>query len=156
PTWAGDTFYPHSIWGSVDVGGDVYIDPGYAPNTPGSYGFFTILHELGHALGLKHPGNYNAGGGGTEGPYLPSSQDNHSYSVMSYYDAPRLGAINALTPSIDDIAALQFVYGARQSHTGNDTYTFSTFTQLKTIWDAGGSDTFDCSNQTSACVINLT
>ena len=27
----------------------------------GAYGFGTLIHEIGHALGLQHPGNYNAG-----------------------------------------------------------------------------------------------
>jgi hypothetical protein len=34
-------------------------EPSFAP---GSYNWSTIIHETGHALGLKHPGNYNAGG----------------------------------------------------------------------------------------------
>ena len=36
----------------------------------GSYSWQTLLHETAHALGLKHPGNYNAGGGGTPGPQV--------------------------------------------------------------------------------------
>jgi serralysin len=34
------------------------------------------MHEIGHALGLKHPGNYNAGGGTSPGPFLSKSLDN--------------------------------------------------------------------------------
>ena len=30
-------------------------------NLPGTYEYSTLIHELGHALGLEHPGNYNAG-----------------------------------------------------------------------------------------------
>lgn len=123
---------------------------------PGTYGFLTVLHEIGHALGLKHPGNYNAGGGGTEGPYLPAGQDNCLYSIMSYCSAPGMSGIGPLTPMLDDIAAIQFVYGARQSYTGDDSYTFSTSTQIRAIWDAGGSDAIDATNQTYGCWINLT
>lgn len=39
--------------------------------TNGSYGLTTLLHEVGHTLGLKHPGNYNAGGGGAPGLSCP-------------------------------------------------------------------------------------
>ncbi|MBS0534400.1 MAG: M10 family metallopeptidase C-terminal domain-containing protein [Proteobacteria bacterium] len=155
PGVAGGTFYPHTTISGTEYGGSIYLDPSYSPAAPGTYNFLTIVHELGHALGLKHPGNYNAGGGGTEGPYLPSGEDNHSYTVMSYYDKSGLSGVNDLTPMLYDIAAIQYVYGARQSHTGDDTYTFATTTQLKTIWDAGGNDTFDASNQTTTCDINL-
>ena len=36
----------------------------YAGNTTpelGNYGRLTIIHEIGHTLGLMHPGDYNAG-----------------------------------------------------------------------------------------------
>ncbi len=51
--------------------------------TVGGYGWETLIHELGHAMGLKHPGSYNAGGGKTPAPYLPANLDNHAMSIMS-------------------------------------------------------------------------
>jgi serralysin len=54
----------------------------------GGYGFITYLHEIGHALGLSHPGTYNAGQGtlsyGNSAEYF---QDTRKYTVMSYWDA---------------------------------------------------------------------
>jgi hypothetical protein len=46
-------------------------------STSGSYGWADVWHELGHAMGLKHPGNYDAGGGGGTEPFLPTTKDNH-------------------------------------------------------------------------------
>ena len=94
----------------------------------GTYGWETLIHEIGHALGLKHPGNYNAGGGGTVGPYLPTGDaGSRRYTVMSYadpVDASNVtvtsqgggtgyswGALHPSTFMQYDLAALQFLYG---------------------------------------------
>jgi serralysin len=53
----------------------------------GSYTWQVLLHETAHALGLKHPGNYNAGGGGTRGPYLSKATDTRGNTLMSYHNA---------------------------------------------------------------------
>jgi hypothetical protein len=58
---------------------------------------------------------------------------------------------------INDIAAIQYVYGANISYqTGNNTYTFDPATPfLHTIWDAGGNDTISIANFTAGSVIDL-
>ena len=100
-------------------------------STPGSYGFLTLIHEFGHALGFKHPGNYNAGGGSTPGPYLPTSLDTTYASVMSYND---FGLWNSLSQSVCysqsymplDIQGLLSLYGAAQGiPTSGLTFQFS-------------------------------
>ena len=123
--------------------GDVWITnriASYSNPTKGSWEYLAIIHEIGHAIGLKHPGNYNAGGGGTGGPYLPTSEDSHQYTVMSYYSGPSYGITEPITPQLYDIAAVQYLYGVNSAtRSGNDTYTFATSLQIKTIWDGGGT-----------------
>src|SRR5262249_44893321 len=66
------------------------------------------------------------------------------------------GGYEPITPQLYDIAAVQYLYGARTtSHSGNDTYTFSTSTQVKTIWDGGGTDVFDASTENQGVTIDL-
>jgi hypothetical protein len=74
--------------------------------TPGTYGYETLLHELGHALGLKHPFLDSGDAAGT--PVLPAAQDNTSNTIMSYTDS---GGPHA-SYSQYDIAALNWLYGA--------------------------------------------
>jgi hypothetical protein len=72
--------------------------------TPGGRGYETLLHELGHALGLKHPFDDTSSGNTN---HLPTSQDNTSNTLMSY---THVGGPYA-TYSQDDIAALNWLYG---------------------------------------------
>src|SRR5471030_1125204 len=126
--------------------------------TPGSFGPSVLIHELGHTLGLKHPGNYNSTGGDIDGPFLPTATDNLDYSQMSYNDSSgyRLDHKYGITPALYDIQAMQYLYGANMAyHTGNDSYNFVQGSPEQCIWDAGGSDTFNFSGCTDAVTINL-
>ena len=71
--------------------------------TPGGAGYETLLHELGHMLGLKHPFEVDERNANT----LPFNEDNSSYTLMSYRDAG--GPYS--TFSQYDIAALDWIYG---------------------------------------------
>ena len=138
---------------------------------PGSFSFFTALHEIGHALGFKHP-FYESG---ELGAVLPASLNTRQYSVMSYtnqandlfrtitYNADgslslQTDQVNPETPMVLDIAAMQYLYGANTTYnTGDDVYSFDIATPFyKTIWDAGGNDTISVGNFTENCVIDLT
>ncbi|MDY6805661.1 MAG: Calx-beta domain-containing protein, partial [Cyanobacteriota bacterium] len=147
-----------------EVSGDVHLLPAFEddPNNafasgPGSYGYMTLIHEIGHGLGLKHPGNYSDG---ERGPFLTPGQDNNTNTLMTYSG---LGGSNksSSTPMAFDIQALQYLYGSNTDfNSGNTTYTFDSVYGFSdgsksvgsasegmkvAIWDGGGSDTLNFS-----------
>jgi serralysin len=117
----------------------------------GKYGFATYVHEIGHTLGLSHPGTYDASGGGpiTYAADAEYAQDTRQNTVMSYFggwtdssgngDVANDGIwsfisdgdhamINGVTtdlypstPMVDDIAAIQAKYGADMTTRLGDT-----------------------------------
>ena len=123
---------------------------------PGSYGWQTLLHEIGHTLGLKHPGNYNASGGGAPGPFLPKAIDNRQYTLMSYFNAANAIA-NPSTFMMYDMAALQFLYGVGSGDQTKN-YQVTSFTAdwsgLETLWLAKEGE-IDASAVRSANIIDL-
>ena len=138
------------------------------------YGRQTITHELGHALGLSHPGDYNSGTGVIS--YSASAtyvEDSRQYSLMSYWSETNTGAkFNghyAVAPLLHDIAAIQRLYGANMTtRTGNTVYGFdsnsgrdyysassSSDVLIFSVWDAGGNDTLNFSRYGQNQLINL-
>lgn len=109
-------FYPGSTAGTA-AEGDLWLNLRSVSTSSlpvGSYSFFTIIHELGHALGLSHPGDYNAAPG-VSITYANSAQfvqDSQQYSVMSYFGGSATGEnpgifATANTPMMFDIYELQ-------------------------------------------------
>ncbi|MGG7673386.1 M10 family metallopeptidase C-terminal domain-containing protein [Pseudomonas sp. WC2] len=138
--------------GGTPKSGDVWIGPETNEAAPsgGSYDYLTFVHEIGHAIGLKHPFASSAFNSTTLNPLL----DDVRYTVMSYNDSY---SYQPTTPMLLDILAIQSLYGANMAwHAGNNTYSWaSNQSVFETIWDAGGTDTIDASNQLNAVRIDL-
>ncbi|UZE84138.1 M10 family metallopeptidase [Pseudomonas viciae] len=138
--------------GNTPSAGDVWLGPVTNDPTPdkGSYDYLVFMHEIGHALGLKHPFSKVL-----SNPTVLSAQfDDVRYTLMSYNTGY---SYEPTTPMLLDIAAIQSLYGANtQWQTGNTTYSWAAGQSVfETIWDAGGNDTIDASNQAGAVRINL-
>lgn len=140
---------------STDKAGDIWLNS-LAPwdgFTPGSYGYSTLIHEIGHALGLKHP---------FEGALtLPAQQESYAYSLMSYTafagSARSWVDFEPTTPMLYDLLAIQSMYGADlKTRSGDDTYVFTENQRyFQTLWDVAGNDTIVWQGQNQGARIDL-
>ena len=136
------------------LGSDIYmsIHPTNETLSAGTQGALTLIHEIGHALGLKHPHEEAEGLGKIS--ILSVEEDTVANTVMSYEKSTVENfklEFNHL-----DIAALHYIYGPNSdSRASDDTYEIST-TQANFIWDGAGLDTIDASKVSSGITLHLT
>ncbi|MBL1437037.1 MAG: M10 family metallopeptidase C-terminal domain-containing protein [Rhodobacteraceae bacterium] len=140
-----------------------------------SYSFQTYMHEIGHAMGLDHSGNYN--GSATYRTDSNQTGDNHylndswQATVMSYFSQSTAGTGTynyLLTPMIADILAMQTLYGTVGTlRTGDTTYGIGSnaggyydgnldSSASFTIIDDGGNDKINFSNVSANMRVDLT
>ncbi|MGV3552607.1 M10 family metallopeptidase [Rhizobium sp.] len=161
--------------------GDVWFGKAKIYDKPevGNYADMTLIHEIGHAVGLKH--GHNAAPDDRIKVTLQGKYDSLEYSVMTYNSYPKMkGEGYANEPSsypqsymMADILALQHMYGADFTTNSDDTvYSWAPGSGktmvngavginaggnriFATIWDGGGIDTYDLSAYSSGLSIDL-
>ncbi len=139
-----------------ETDGDVHVNVNFAENLSNlgehSQGLSTLLHETGHALGLEHA---------DEGLVIaPTDEATDRFTVMisntglAVFDA---NDFFATTPMINDILAIQHLYGPNNDfNSGDTTYIFNdSQITYETLWDGGGNDTI-IYNGSRPATINLT
>ena len=132
-----------------------------------SQGFLTLLHEIGHALGLAHPFEGYLMDGADQNTGEGAPFDHQKYTVMSYtvddtvwFNGPAhpdQGYAISHTPMMYDIAAIQWMYGEQETNVGDTVYdSFDPAAPFAmAIWDSGGVDTIDLSAFTDGCDLSL-
>ena len=147
---AGYSYYPNN-W--HELGSDIFISKDYArpasfDNGLTNYDYELLLHEIGHALGLKHPFSAH----GLHNTSLNDHEDNTNSTAMSYDEV--FSSFNGLFRPLD-LMVLTKLYGVNPSYmSGDDVYRFNSLEGVFII-DGDGNDTINASDSFKDIFIDL-
>ena len=148
----GYSFLPDEYKGDARAG-DVWLDQEtVALMSPGQEGYYVLLHEIAHALGLQHPLSESDTSGAT---VLLNAFATTSNTVMLDVSAATLNGSWPTWYGSFDLQALRALYGTRAYAAGNDVYAITDSSSNLTIVDDGGVDTLDASTSSLSAYIDL-
>ncbi|MCD1585912.1 M10 family metallopeptidase C-terminal domain-containing protein [Halomonas sp. IOP_14] len=145
---------------------------------PVSNTMVSLMHEIGHVLGFRHPVTYGSGAVYDEDRAF--ANDTRQFTILSYFEQSNYEGATTLPPTtlqMADIKAAIDRYGANDARPGNDVYGFNTSTSTAgsvydftyyqgdanpfhyqpgfVIYDTGGIDVFDVSGFSNDQIIDL-
>lgn len=149
PGLAGYAYFPNS---DNPLGSDILISNDYdSPSVSAqktNLDYELLLHELAHALGLKHP--FEADGTATE--VLPTAEDKSAWTVATYTQNP--ADFDGFLRDFD-LMALSGLFGVNPNHqAGDDSYSFSSQSGVF-ILDGAGRDTITSAAYAQSAHIDL-